>query len=93
MIFDKLKATEYLGRVILIGRMEGDTDVIAYVVTGRSPSSQARRLVKTNTGLKTEPTNKGVLETGNRDLLIYNAVTQVPNTDIFVVSNGAQTDL
>ena len=41
---EALIGMEYPGRVIVIGKSPQGDDVIMYAITGRSPSSQARRL-------------------------------------------------
>jgi hypothetical protein len=86
---------EYPGRGILIGRTPspGEFDLIAYFVTGRSPSSRARRLVEEwdKDRVRTECTDPEQLAKGTPELLIYNAMRRV--RDVFVVSNGTQTDI
>jgi IMP cyclohydrolase len=83
----------YPGRIIIIGRGgTGEHDVVVYGVTGRSPSSQARRLVHEGGGtVRTEVTDPDVLREGNEQLLIYPCMR--PLTGGLAVSNGAQTDL
>lgn len=89
---EAISEREYLGRIIIIGRTREGTDVVAYAVTGRSPSSQARKLVEVEPGtIKTEPTNPEVLDQGIRSLLVYNCTRMFQ--DSVIVSNGAQTDL
>lgn len=83
---------EYLGRMIIIGKSPEGQEVIAYAVTGRSPPSRARKLITADDGtIKTDVTDPKQLEEGNPNLLIYNCIARFQ--DIFVVSNGAQTDL
>ncbi|MBU4086799.1 MAG: IMP cyclohydrolase [Nanoarchaeota archaeon] len=90
-----LAKQEYLGRGILIGRCDGG-EFAAYFVTGRSPSSRARRFEVVSDGIrgmaiKTAPTDPETLRKGNPALLIYSAVLGV--RDGLVVSNGLQTEL
>jgi IMP cyclohydrolase len=90
---EPLAAMEYPGRIIIIGRdPSGDHDVVVYAITGRSPSSQARRLVYDGLeAVRSQATDPGRLKEGNERLLIYNCIRKSP--DGLVVSNGAQTDL
>jgi IMP cyclohydrolase len=81
---------EYLGRLIVIGAPEsGAKAAIVYAITGRSPSSQARRLVRRDGGVWVEPTDEETLKKGNVDLLVYPAVLFAPAG--VAVSNGKQT--
>ncbi len=85
-----LKNMEYPGRVIVLGRDPADAfDVVVYAVTGRSPSSQARRLEREGPAIVTKPTDLEILKTGNPDLLVYPAIVLAGRT---AVSNGKQTD-
>jgi len=87
---EALKKMEYPGRVIALGRDPSDTfDVIVYAVTGRSPSSQARRLEREGKSVVTKPTDPEVLKTGNPDLLVYPAIILSGRA---AVSNGKQTE-
>jgi IMP cyclohydrolase len=85
-----LATLEYPGRLIIIGAT-GDAGkaVVVYAITGRSPSSQARKLVHRDGGIWVQPTNEETLRTGNVDLLVYPAVL-IANGGI-AVSNGKQT--
>ncbi|MCK7514347.1 MAG: hypothetical protein MZV70_66925 [Desulfobacterales bacterium] len=70
-----LASLEYPGRLIVIGAPpRGGTAVILYAITGRSPSSQARKLVRRDGGIWVEPTDEATLKQGNVDLLVYPAV-------------------
>jgi IMP cyclohydrolase len=93
MDLEALERINYPGRIIIIGRDgTGEHDVVAYGVTGRSPSSQARRLVHDGDGtVRTEVTDPEVLREGNEQLLIYRCMRPLPGG--LAVSNGAQTDL
>ncbi len=83
----------YPGRVIIIGRTpSGRHDVVIYAVTGRSPSSRARRLVLDDDGaIHTLATDHQALRGGNEKLLLYTCLRPFPGG--LAVSNGAQTDL
>ncbi len=85
-----LATLEYPGRLIIIGATGGaGKAAIVYAITGRSPSSQARKLVHRDGGIWVQPTNEETLKTGNVDLLVYPAVL-IANGGI-AVSNGKQT--
>ena len=80
----------YPGRLIIIGETgEAGKAAVVYAITGRSPSSQARKLVHRDGGIWVQPTNEETLKTGNVDLLVYPAVL-IANGGI-AVSNGKQT--
>lgn len=86
---ESLSAREYPGRVIIIGRdKSGDNEVVIYVITGRSPSSQARKLELEEDAIWTKPTDEEILNKGNIDWLVYPAVFFSQG---IVVSNGKQT--
>lgn len=81
---------EYPGRLIVVGMPEkGAKAAIVYAITGRSPSSQARKLVRRDGGVWVEPTDEETLKKGNVDLLVYPAVLFAPVG--VAVSNGKQT--
>lgn len=85
-----LSTMEYPGRAVIIGRDPADSrTAVIYAVTGRSPSSQARKLEWREDGVWVRPTDEKVLKGGNADLLIYPAV--LFSTRGIVVSNGKQT--
>jgi len=85
-----LSTLEYPGRLIVIGAPAGGGKAaIVYAITGRSPSSQARRLVHRDGGVWVEPTDEATLKTGNVDLLVYPALLFAK--DGIAVSNGKQT--
>jgi IMP cyclohydrolase len=85
-----LTALEYPGRLIAVGRAAGGGKaVIIYAITGRSPSSQARKLVFRDSGIWVQPTDEDVLKKGNVDLLVYPAVLFGKRG--IAVSNGKQT--
>ncbi len=81
----------YPGRVIIIGREPSPAARVAvvYAITGRSPSSQARRLVFRERAVWTEPSDKKALSAGNVDLLLYRAIALGRG---IAVSNGRQTE-
>jgi IMP cyclohydrolase len=85
-----LATLEYPGRLIAIGasRRAGQA-VVLYAITGRSPSSQARKLVFRDGGIWVQPTDEETLRKGNVDLLVYPAV--LFGAAGIAVSNGKQT--
>jgi len=87
---DVLEKMDYPGRVIILGKSPNENDVAMYAITGRSPSSQARKLEydETEKILTVKPTEEKTLKTGNPDLLIYPAIMI---KDGIAVSNGKQT--
>ena len=91
MDLSNLENMEYSGRGIVIGMTPNGTPFVNYTLTGRSPSSQARTLEWTEDGISTSPTDKKTLETGNKALLVYDAIKFLENG--LVISNGAQTNL
>jgi IMP cyclohydrolase len=85
-----LSRLEYPGRLISLGTAPGGARaVIIYAITGRSPSSQARKLVCRDGGVWVQPTDEEVLKKGNVGLLVYPAVLFHPAG--IAVSNGKQT--
>ena len=61
------QSLEYPGRLIVIGAAPaGGRAVIVYAITGRSPSSQARKLVLRDGGIWVQPTDEDTLQTGER---------------------------
>lgn len=86
---ENLARMEYPGRALAIGRdLSGAFNIVIYAVTGRSPSSQARRLELDANAIWTKPTDPDALRKGNPDLLIYPAVILSKG---LAVSNGRQT--
>lgn len=82
---------EYPGRFIIVGRdRSGHHNVVVYGITGRSPSSQARKLVHDEAGKRifVQPTDEKLFKTGNPDLLVYDALFYSQSVS---VSNGKQT--
>lgn len=85
-----LATLEYPGRLIAMGLASaGAKAVIVYAITGRSPSSQARKLVLRDRGIWVQPTDEDVLKKGNVDLLVYPAL--LFGQAGVAVSNGKQT--
>ncbi|MBN2207211.1 MAG: hypothetical protein JW742_07390 [Candidatus Aminicenantes bacterium] len=88
--FERIAAMEYPGRLIVLGRTPSGRPAALYAVTGRSPSSQARALVRQGSGIWTKPTDEDVLKTGNPELLVYPAALFFAGG--IAVSNGRQTE-
>lgn len=85
-----LSSREYPGRIIILGQEKsGKNAVVIYALTGRSPSSQARKMEYSQDTIWVKPTDKNLLEKGNIDLLIYPSVFCLPHG--IAVSNGKQT--
>jgi IMP cyclohydrolase len=86
MIMDK----EYPGRLIIIGEEKISGKVLAvYAITGRSISSQSRKMVQEKDAIWVKPTDKNLLKTKNKDLLIYPSIFCLSQG--IAVSNGKQT--
>jgi len=86
---ESLSAKEYPGRIIIIGRdITGKNEVVIYAITGRSPSSQARRMELKDDAIWAKPTDEETLMKGNIDLLVYPAILLAKG---IAVSNGKQT--
>src|SRR4030042_3920236 len=88
--FTTLTQMEYPGRVIIIGMSPTGDDVVMYAITGRSPSSKARRLERERKTVFVTPTDEEALQSGNPDLLIYPSII-VGKWKWIAVSNGKQT--
>jgi IMP cyclohydrolase len=87
--FKDLAAMDYPGRVIILGRSRDGKTVVVYAITGRSPSSQARKLEWSEDGVWVRPTDEETLKKGHVDLLVYPAMLFFPGG--VAVSNGKQT--
>jgi len=88
--FGRLFAGEYPGRMIILGRdPSGKYNIVVYAITGRSPSSQARKIIQKNQGFWVKPTDSDILSQGNEELLIYPSILF---RNGIAVSNGRQTD-
>lgn len=84
-----LSAMEYPGRIITVGRdKSGENIIVIYAITGRSPSSQARKLELEADTVWTKPINEETLKRGNWELLVYPAIWISHG---IAVSNGKQT--
>jgi len=84
-----LSKMTYPGRLIAIGRdPSGLRNVVVYAISGRSPSSQARKLVPKSKAVWTEPTDPDILKRGKPELLVYPAILMGRG---IAVSNGRQT--
>lgn len=87
---DDLSSLEYPGRLLSLGlSLSGEEYMILYAITGRSPSSQARRLVHDAGGVWVQPTDEQVLKQGRVDLLVYPSI--LFGASGLAVSNGKQT--
>jgi IMP cyclohydrolase len=87
---ESLSSREYPGRVVVIGQdSSGVSTVIIYAISGRSPSSQARKLTVEGNAIWVQPTDEETLGKGNRELLVYPAIQFTPQG--IAVSNGKQT--
>ena len=81
---------EYPGRIIIIGQEKRAGKVlVAYAITGRSASSQARKLDREEDTIWVKPTDRNLLKKGNLDLLIYPSIFCLSRG--IAVSNGKQT--
>lgn len=88
-IFENLSSLDYPGRLIIIGKDRSEKNIIAvYAITGRSPSSQARRIEQNEDVLWVKPTEKNMLDKDKLELLIYPAIFLSQG---IAVSNGKQT--
>lgn len=86
---ESLSARQYPGRIIIIGRdITGKSEVVIYAITGRSPSSQARKMELKDNAIWVKPTDEETLKKGNIDLLVYPAILLANG---IAVSNGKQT--
>ncbi len=99
--FSALENMVYSGRGIIVGMTPNGNPFVGYSLTGRSSSSQARKLVegdkkgKIKTGtIRTDVTDKEQLEKGSPALLLYPAIVPVlAENNSIIASNGAQTKL
>ena len=84
-----LKANEYPGRGIIIGKSaDGRKAVFAYFIMGRSENSRNRVFVETDDGIRTEAFDTEKLT--DPSLIIYSPVRSIDNK--IIVTNGDQTD-
>jgi IMP cyclohydrolase len=86
---ENLARREYPGRIIIIGEDQaGKNVVVIYGITGRSPSSQARKLFQEEDAVWVRPTDEEMLKKGKIELLVYPAICL---SEGIVVSNGRQS--
>ena len=86
---ESLSAKEYPGRIIIIGRdITSKNEVVIYAITGRSLSSQARKMELKDDAIWAKPTDDETLKKENIDLLVYPAILF---SNGIAVSNGKQT--
>ncbi|MFO7980494.1 MAG: IMP cyclohydrolase [Candidatus Aminicenantes bacterium] len=84
-----LRNMTYPGRLIILGKDITDQYVVVvYAITGRSPSSQARKIEYSSGQALVKPTDSQELKKGNIELLIYPAVKIKEG---IAVSNGKHT--
>jgi IMP cyclohydrolase len=83
-------SNEYPGRIIIIGQnKKTEKPFVVYAITGRSVSSQARKMEWEEGTIWVKPTSMDLLKKGNTDLLIYPSVFCLSQG--IAVSNGKQT--
>ncbi len=83
-----LRKNSYPGRGLVIGRSSTeDAWLLIYWIMGRSAGSRNRKFVVDGTTVRTEPVD--VRQMGNPELLIYDAMLELPS--VYLVSNGDQT--
>ena len=88
-IYEELKANDYPGRGIIIGKSaDGKSAVTAYFIMGRSVNSRNRVFVEDGNGIRTQAHDPSKLE--DPHLIIYAPVRVLGNKTI--VTNGDQTD-
>ena len=81
---------EYPGRLIILGKDPSGQNIVAvYAITGRSPASQARKLVLKGDTIWTEATEEKLLSSGKIELLLYPALFLSQG---IAISNGQQTE-
>ena len=92
---ENLAKMEYPGRFIIIGQSSRPAEnpqhaIVVYGITGRSPSSRARKIVPVYEGelFDVVPTDNELVKSGNPELLVY---TAIKNFGGVAVSNGKQT--
>jgi IMP cyclohydrolase len=93
MELEALVNMEYPGRVIIIGMNPHKERIVLYAITGRSPSSQARKIESYEDEkalvFNVKPTDEDVLRKGDPALLTYPAI--YASKEGLIVSNGRQT--
>ncbi len=87
---EKLKEKKYPGRLIILGKdLSGKKVIAVYAITGRSPSSQARRLVRKNNSIWTEAIGERKLRAAKTEILLYPALYLSKG---IAIGNGQQTE-
>ena len=91
---EALAKMEYPGRVIIIGKSPENYDVVLYAVTGRSTSSQERRITRDEIMQRfdVQPFKEAKITNEQRELLEYPAIMVKNHRLGIVVSNGKQTN-
>lgn len=84
----RLQGNPYPGRGIVVGRSDRGRWIQVYWIMGRSPNSRNRVFVLEGDTLRTEAADPSRVE--DPSLIIYNAMRRLDQ--VFIVSNGAQTD-
>ena len=86
---ENLGKKTYPGRIIIIGKdPAAESVIVVYAVSGRSPSSQARKIEIDHETAWVKPTDEEIIQSGQVELLVYPAV-QIGEG--IAVSNGRQT--
>jgi len=85
-LVEKLSSNDYPGRGLVVARTRASEICVAYFMTGRSPASRERALVRDGEALYTRPRSAS----RHDPLRHYRAVTVGP--DWCVVGNGDQVD-
>ena len=94
---EALTSMDYPGRFIALGLNPEGMPAVVYGITGRSESSKARKLVLEKslsalTKIKVEPIDAELVNKGNPDLLLYDAViVSLTYRCEMIVGNGKQT--
>lgn len=85
-----LKANPYPGRIVAVGRMNANDLVMMTAIMGRSDNSRNRVYGVDHGRIFTEAANPEKMR--QAQLIIYNAMNELPRKGAFVASNGDQTD-
>ena len=85
-----LRNNPYPGRGIVLGRSaDGECDVIAYFIMGRSENSRNRVFEETDDGIRTKAFDESKMT--DPSLVIYHPVRRL-DSGVTIVTNGDQTD-
>jgi len=88
--YNLLTDVKYPGRLIIIGQEKKRGKLlVVYAITGRSASSQARKMEQVKDVIWVKPSDKELLKEGNIDLLIYPSVFCLSHG--IAISNGKQS--